>query len=212
MDEAVPANHVRAQSQDSESSAATGIAEDDTEEEEVAEVQEEDEEVLSPNEDVDPSALDGLGKFISSLETSRKRKGDNDLTNGSLPRKRRLTEEKTAAGVEGEFTAVTSGTSHFHVSDTLTSMSLGQQLRLDDLLAPLSSRSSAALFLKDSIKVLDSRTRGAPLPAPLPQRAQDRLDREAAYEQTKTEVDKWNETMRQIKEVVPIHTPSLHCH
>jgi len=166
----------------------------------------------TPNEDVDPSALDGLGKFISSLETSRKRKGDNDLTNGSLPRKRRLTEEKTAVGVEGEFTAVTSGTSHSHVSDTLTSMSLGQQLRLDDLLAPLSSRSSAALFLKDSIKVLDSRTRGAPLPAPLPQRAQDRLDREAAYEQTKTEVDKWNETMRQIKEVVPIHTPSLHCH
>jgi U3 small nucleolar RNA-associated protein 14 len=39
------------------------------------------------------------------------------------------------------------------------------------------------------------------LSAPLPQRAQERLDREAAYEQTKQEVDKWSDTMKQIREV-----------
>ena len=59
------------------------------------------------------------------------------------------------------------------------------------------------LSLKKSVKVLDpSRARGVPLAAPLPQRTQERLDREAAYELTKAEVDKWTDTMKQIKEVV----------
>ncbi len=118
-------------------------------------------------------------------------------------------EERTAAGTEGEFTAVASGTSKLSLSDKLSSMFLGQQLRLDDLLAPHASHSDAGLSLKKTVKILDSsRTRGALLSAPLPQRTQDRLDREAAYEQTKTEVDKWNETMKQIKEVVfiPLHS------
>ena len=112
-------------------------------------------------------------------------------------------EERTAVGVEGEFTAVASGTSVLSLSDTLFSMFSGQQLRLDDLLAPLASHSAAGLSLKKTVKILDSsRTSGAPLSAPLPQRTQDQLGREAAYEQTKTEVDKWNETMKQIKEVL----------
>jgi U3 small nucleolar RNA-associated protein 14 len=40
------------------------------------------------------------------------------------------------------------------------------------------------------------------LSAPLPQRAQERLDREAAYEQTKEEVDKWSATMKHIKQAM----------
>jgi U3 small nucleolar RNA-associated protein 14 len=44
-------------------------------------------------------------------------------------------------------------------------------------------------------------SKGKALSAPLPQRAQERLDREAAYEQTKKEVDKWHATMKRIKEV-----------
>jgi U3 small nucleolar RNA-associated protein 14 len=45
------------------------------------------------------------------------------------------------------------------------------------------------------------------LSAPLPQRAQERLDREAAYEQTKEEVDKWSATMKHIKQAIiyPVH-------
>jgi U3 small nucleolar RNA-associated protein 14 len=42
------------------------------------------------------------------------------------------------------------------------------------------------------------------LPAPLPQRTKERFDREAAYEQTKDEVDKWSATMKRIKEVVSL--------
>lgn len=174
------------------------------EEEEEEEAEDEDS-VLSADDDVNPSALEGLGQFVSSLETSRKRKGDSDLAGNPLLRKRRLVEEKTAVGVEGEFTAVTSGTSNTYTFSALSSMFLGQQLRLEDLIAPLAPRSSAALSLKKSVKVLDaSRTRGAPLSVPLPQRTQDRLNREAAYEQTKAEVDKWKETMKQIEEVVHI--------
>ena len=202
-----PTDHSHAKSHGTGPSANAGVEEEEEEEEEEEDEDEEGDEdsVLSVDEDVNPSALEGLEKFVSSLESSRKRKGDSDLASNPLPRKRRLMEEKTAVGVEGEFTAVTSGTSNTYIISVLFSMFLGQQLRLDDLIAP---HSSAVLSLKKSVKVLDaSRTRGAPLSAPLPQRTQDRLDREAAYEQTKTEVDKWNETMKQIEEVVfiPFH-------
>ena len=38
-----------------------------------------------------------------------------------------------------------------------------------------------------------------PLSAPLPARLQDKIEREAAYEKTKEETDKWNETTRRMK-------------
>jgi len=179
--------------------------ENDTEAEEDTREEEEPDSMLSADEDVNPSALEGLEKFVSSLETSKKRKGDSNAANNSLPRKRRFMEERTTVGIEGEFTAVASGMSVLSLPDKPFSVFSGQQLRLDDLLAPLASHSAAGLSIKKTVKILDSsRTRGTPLTAPLPQRTQDRLDREAAYEQTKTEVDKWNETMKQIKEVMLI--------
>lgn len=78
----------------------------------------------------------------------------------------------------------------------------GSKLSLDDLLAPLASQSQALLSLKNSTKALNSTSSKAKtLSAPLPQRTQERLDREAAYEQTKEEVDKWSGTMKRIREV-----------
>ncbi|KAI9454907.1 Utp14-domain-containing protein [Lactarius psammicola] len=161
----------------------------DEEEGEGEEDEDEEDPSWSADEDVDPNALEGLEKFVSSLETSKKRPGDNDMANTSLPRKKRFVEEKTAVGEEKEFAA-------------------SAQLRLNDLLAPLASRSSAVLSLKKSVKILDSsRVRGVPLSAPLPQRTQERLDREAAYEQTKAEIDKWTDTMKQIKEAEHLSFP-----
>jgi U3 small nucleolar RNA-associated protein 14 len=76
-----------------------------------------------------------------------------------------------------------------------------QKLNLEDLLAPLASRPSEELLaLKKSTKVLSASKAGT-LAAPLPTRAQERLDRAAAYEQTKEEIDKWSATMKRIKEV-----------
>ena len=81
-------------------------------------------------------------------------------------------------------------------------------LKLDDLLAPLAS-SGALTALKKSTKVLTSTSRKInTLSAPLPQRAQERLDREAAYEQTKEEVDKWSATMKLIKQVPFLSSPT----
>lgn len=77
------------------------------------------------------------------------------------------------------------------------------KLTLDDLIVPLSSQANASVdSLKKAVKPLGSSSaKNQPLPAPLPTRTQEKIDREAAYEQTKKEVDKWNETMRRIKEV-----------
>ena len=81
------------------------------------------------------------------------------------------------------------------------------KLNLDDLLAPLASQSSNLLGLKKSAKVLASTSGTKTLSAPLPQRTQERVDREAAYEQTKEEVDKWTETMKRIKEAEHLSFP-----
>jgi U3 small nucleolar RNA-associated protein 14 len=84
----------------------------------------------------------------------------------------------------------------------------GPKLNLDDLLAPLASQPSTLLSLKQSTKVLGpSSSKVKTLSAPLPQRTQERLDREAAYEQTKEEVDKWSGTMKRIREVSYAHSP-----
>jgi U3 small nucleolar RNA-associated protein 14 len=73
-----------------------------------------------------------------------------------------------------------------------------QKLNLDDLLNPLSNS-----LLKKATKALKgSGPNAGALQAPLPLRTQDRLDREAAYEQTKEEVDKWKSSMKQLKEVI----------
>ena len=81
------------------------------------------------------------------------------------------------------------------------------KLQLDDLLAPLSSHSSNLANLKNSVKMLSGTSGAATLSAPLPQRTQDRVNREAAYEQTKEEVDKWNGTMKRIKEAEHLSFP-----
>ena len=93
---------------DGEEDHDDGEEEDDDEEEEE---EEEEEELSSAHEDADPNALDGLEKFVSSLGTSKKRQGDSDIGNTSLPRKKRLVEEKTAVGEEREFAAPSSGSS-----------------------------------------------------------------------------------------------------
>jgi U3 small nucleolar RNA-associated protein 14 len=56
------------------------------------------------------------------------------------------------------------------------------------------------MSLKASAKALASSSKTKTLAAPLPQRTQEKLDREAAYEKTKEEADKWTATMKHIKE------------
>ncbi|RPD64660.1 Utp14-domain-containing protein [Lentinus tigrinus ALCF2SS1-7] len=142
-------------------------------------------------------ALQELETFVSGLDAGQKRKAPGedetaDTDGASRARKRRVLPERTEAGVENEFAAALSG----------------GKLNLDDLLAPLEGQSSNLQSLKKSAKVLAS-TSGKikTLSAPLPQRTAERLDREAAYEQTKGEVDKWKATMQRIQEAEHLSFP-----
>ncbi|PVF96712.1 Utp14-domain-containing protein [Serendipita vermifera] len=169
-----------------EEEAATKVSDNDLS------VDEDDEE----NED----ALEALKGYIQNLEDSRtsgtKRKAsDSEQATEAPPTKqrRRLLKERTQPGEEGEFMA-SRGTS--------------TKLQLSDLIAPLASEgaSSSAIALTSAMKTLNS-TKAAPLSAPLPLRVQDRLDRQAAYEQTKSEVQKWEPTMKRIREADHLSFP-----
>ncbi|KAJ3500661.1 hypothetical protein NLJ89_g9697 [Agrocybe chaxingu] len=181
-----------------EDEAKENIDEDGSEEDSDEEDEDEDEDMafVPSDHDESPEALDQLQDFVSNLDvTTKKRKALEDGVVGdvseSRARKRRLMKEKTEAGEENEFRV----------------QSTGVKLNLDDLLAPLASQSSTLQSLKKSTKVLASSSKAKALSAPLPQRAQDRLDRQAAYEQTKQEVDKWSGTMKRIKEAEHLSFP-----
>ncbi|KAG7442817.1 Utp14-domain-containing protein [Guyanagaster necrorhizus] len=165
------------------------------EEEKEDEEDEEDPFTPSDEDEAAPEALENLQNFVSTLDTSLKKRKPSaeDLPVDAPPRKRRILKERTEAGEENEFR--THGT--------------GSKLNLDDLLAPLASQPDILLSLKKSAKILNpsSSSKIRTLSAPLPQRAQERLDREAAYEKTKEEVDKWSATMKQIQEAEHLSFP-----
>ncbi|KAJ6620660.1 Utp14 protein-domain-containing protein [Mycena sp. CBHHK59/15] len=172
-------------------------------------------------EDIDtsPEALTALHKFISGLpsdaptSSSAKRKAATDV-NADGPRKKRALpalKERTQAGVEGEFQVGSStGT---------------QKLSLTDLLAPLAATAPDALRavqkslapgpVEDKSKAkAKSKSTGkkvkpgvGALAAPLPLRTQARVDREAAYDVTKEEVDKWDPSMKRIREAEHLSFP-----
>ncbi|KAG5644967.1 hypothetical protein DXG03_007339 [Asterophora parasitica] len=171
--------------------------EDDEDDDEASADEESDDEMLASDVEDVPEALDDLQNFISTLDpTAKKRKAsDTDAptaTDRSRKQRRLTLKERTEAGAESEFRAQASGS----------------KLNLDDLLAPLASQSSTLQSLKQSTKALASTSSKAKtLSAPLPMRAQERLDREAAYEQTKEEVDKWSGTMKRIREAEHLSFP-----
>ncbi|KZT43829.1 Utp14-domain-containing protein [Sistotremastrum suecicum HHB10207 ss-3] len=177
-----------------------------SDEDDDVDMDEEEEEDILPSDsdekaDMDESALDRLRERVVALDTNVKRKVD-ELDNGQASdrpvRKRKLLNDQTAGGPEGEF----------------SSQLVSGKLTLEDLLAPLASSSDALRDLKKNTKALASSTEeNNALPVPLPLRLQERLDREAAFEQTKEEVDKWKSTMKQIKEAehlsFPLQAPSI---
>ncbi|EMD42263.1 hypothetical protein CERSUDRAFT_110794 [Gelatoporia subvermispora B] len=173
----------------------TGDEEHDSESEESEGESDEAISASDVEEDENADALEHLQNFVTTLDAGQKRKVsevDAEDTEALRPRKRRVLKEKTEAGVENEFAALTGG----------------GKLNLDDLLAPLAGQSSNLLSLKKSTKVLASSSGSAKtLSAPLPQRTAERLDREAAYEQTKEEVDKWKATMQRIREAEHLSFP-----
>ncbi|KAG8789118.1 hypothetical protein FRC15_011686 [Serendipita sp. 397] len=162
---------------------------------------------LLPSEDEQDAegalmALEGYIANITSKFGSEKRKASEmDDPSSEPPRqKRRVIREQTQAGIEGEFAP---------------SRRPQQKLELADLIAPLAAEGPSASGV--SISAVAKALKGSKavlLAAPLPTRIQDRVDRLVAYEQTKTEVQKWEPTMRRIKEAehlsFPLQTKPLH--
>jgi U3 small nucleolar RNA-associated protein 14 len=89
---------------------------DEDDESEGADESEEDEEeredgmgeLSADEEGMNEDAVEGLGRFVASLETGSKRKADEGTDDGAPRRKRRIILERTQAGPEGEFTAYNS--------------------------------------------------------------------------------------------------------
>ncbi|KAF7356690.1 Utp14-domain-containing protein [Mycena venus] len=181
---------------------------------------EEEEDAITPDDedeiDTSPEALTALHTFISGLPsdapppTSSKRKAPTDA-DASAPRKKRALpalKERTQAGAEGEF--------------QVGSSTGAQKLSLADLLAPLSATAPAALRAvektlaagpaeeRPKTKSTGKKVKpvgGGALAAPLPLRTQARVDREAAYEATKEEVEKWAPSMKRIREAEHLSFP-----
>lgn len=137
-------------------------------------------------EDFDESKLDQLDNFIDGL--SRKRKADDEA---STIRKRYIP-ERTEAYNESEFN-LTARDREGNVS----------KLGFEDMFKSL----EGANELSDVRKTLQDLEKGGrkgkhqqPLSAPLSKRMQDRIDREAAYEETKAEVTKWQPTIKKNRE------------
>ncbi|KAF7370693.1 Utp14-domain-containing protein [Mycena sanguinolenta] len=193
--------------------------EGDSDGEDVDSGDEEDEEITPEDEediDTSPEALTALHTFISGLPsdepppTSTKRKAPTDADAGAPRKKRALPalKERTQAGAEGEF--------------QVGSSTGGQKLSLSDLLAPLSAAEPAALRAvektlaagpaeerpkKKSTGKKVKAVGGGALAVPLPLRTQARVDREAAYEATKEEVEKWEPSMKRIREAEHLSFP-----
>ena len=167
-----------------------------------------DDQLMPSDDEADVDALQNLGQLISNLDSSTKRKNFEDnngvVAEDNAPRKKRkLLRERNEAGAENEFAAsgeLEVGTCGIPLHPKQLCLIGQTKLNFEDLLAPLAGQSSNMDSLKKSAKVLTS-SKNKALSAPLPQRTQDRLEREAAYEQTKREVDKWQATMKHIKEV-----------
>ena len=56
---------------------------------------------------VDETAVDGLARFVTSLDPGKKRKADDDGVEDVSRRKRRILAERTQAGPENEYAAHT---------------------------------------------------------------------------------------------------------
>lgn len=157
------------------------------------------------DESPDENAAERLGQFITELTPSNKRKAaeDDESKSDNVPRKRIAIRDQTEAGLEGEYLARRGRyLVQLHLKLSLKAFEGTAKLNIDDLLQPLASSTSERLIkLKKDATSLTSRSRSGPLHVPLPHRTQDRLARDAAYQQTKEEVEKWQPTMKRIREV-----------
>ncbi|GAA6028278.1 hypothetical protein JCM8097_006953 [Rhodosporidiobolus ruineniae] len=183
---------------ESGSGSASGSGDEDEDVEEDEEMSDDESEITS-DDDVD--AADKLGSFVEGLDRKKRKADDGDNEEGAGKKKKRVVlKERTEAYPEGQFVAVGADDvdGKVNLDYLLSSFSDSKNPRLAALrksLKPLSATDSSSTVTTSNSHL---KSAGA-LAAPLPGRLQDKIDREAAYEKTKEETDKWNETVRRMK-------------
>lgn len=153
-------------------------SEDDEEEEEI-DYEEFDQDEMAESKDKLTSFIDSITPS-TSLETSNKKR--------KQPR-----QEVTEAYEESEY--------NLGAQSAVTSSAGAKKLDIGDLVGALKDTSNFG-SLKQQLEQLEKGTKKSktPVAAPLPKRVQERLNREAAYEQSKKDVSKWSNIVKQNRE------------
>ncbi|PWN38794.1 Utp14-domain-containing protein [Ceraceosorus guamensis] len=191
----------------------------DTDEEDDAAATQSDSGAHEDNSDDDEDDGNALQRRMAALaavptSTAGPQPDDDDDDDDERPeRKRRLLSARTEAVPESAYSAAGSG---------------GRKVRVEDLLAGLGQTGASFTDLRNTAKTLSDvkrahardgsggggggggaskRKGGAPLQAPLPSILQDRIDRAAAHEQSKAEVEGWAPTIKRLREAEHLSFP-----
>ncbi|KAF9098877.1 hypothetical protein BGX27_000711 [Mortierella sp. AM989] len=153
---------------------------DDGEEEEEDEEMEDDENISST-----------LTSFIDSLETKTSKRKQDNSQDGSSKKARKTLRERTEAYDESEYNLQAHRSAAAH---SVNGNNNKKKLDIFDLVSTVQDEAGFS-SLKKNIQALESGTKkgktAETLGAPLPKIVQDRLNRQAAYDETKKEVTKW---------------------
>ncbi|OXC64383.1 hypothetical protein AYX13_06199 [Cryptococcus neoformans] len=168
--------------------------EDEDEEEEEDSADEDEDELLELSaEEEDPDTLADLDAFVDQLAASDK--------------KRKATEADTDSSAEQKKRRVLPVKFRQEIKDN-AALKSNQTLDISSLISSHPSLASASALIKPSKpSTTKSILKGGVLAAPLPTVQQERLDREAAYAQTKIEGQKWSTLMKRVKEAEHLSFP-----
>jgi U3 small nucleolar RNA-associated protein 14 len=173
--------------------------EEDEEDEEMDEDESEDDETFDEDPEL-PSDLsddsddemDGLESFVDELTNADKKRKAGDDDTAATGKKRRVLPVMSAPGLsDGSELALKSKS----------------KVDLSSLIASAPGLDAKALLPTKAEAKSTSVLKGGVLAAPLPTVVQERLDREAAYEKTKDEGQKWSGAMKRIKEAEHLNFP-----
>ncbi|KAI8597161.1 small-subunit processome [Dissophora ornata] len=161
--------------------------EDEGEEEEEGEDEEDEDEDMEDDDDIKGT---GLTSFIDSLETKPSKRKQDDTHDSSSKKARKALRERTEAYDESEYNL------QAHRSSAAHSVNGSNKKKLDifDLVSTVQDEAGFSA-LKKNVQALEKGSKKGKtvdtLAAPLPKIVQDRLNRQAAYDETKKEVSKW---------------------
>ncbi|KAK3839730.1 MAG: Utp14 protein-domain-containing protein [Linnemannia gamsii] len=191
---------------------------DDDEDEDSDEDEDEEEADEEEGEDMDEDEAEGtasnLTSFIDSLETSVKKRKQDDATSTSAKKARKNLRERTEAYDESEYNLQAHRSSAAH---SLNGPGNKKKLDMFDLVSSIQDEAGFS-SLKKNVQALESSAKkGQPvetLTAPLPKIVQDRLNRQAAYDESKKEVSKWLPIVQQNRQAehlaFPMNAPAIH--